>query len=352
MFLYGLFFISNIFDYISDYKKVLKLRLLCKEFNHNIIYFLKVNTSLPVILPKYVTISNFCCMNCKKKESSECIQFEDFFNMEDKFLLNFFVSCKHWECKFKIIRSYLFYLFSKNIIISNINYQNIRVLIEKYNQKKGLAYINNENFLILKDNKIQIKTFWYDKTTPHHYYIKNIELFDLYNKNKYLPSIDNFRIFSFYPIKISNKYKFYLTKISKLYLQSLDNAIYFRNSNKKHYFSEYYFSPFMDNEIQFNWLIQWTAYKKAKFKHNNVCIYKILSSINPENIDSLIEDYLLNHTMINKNEIIIRGNILKLLNNKNMLKLINNKIIIDLDDKNNRFGKLIMQAVHEINYYV
>ena len=351
MFLYGLFFISNIFDYISDYKKILNLRLLCKEFNQNILYFLKIDSKLPVIQANYVNITNCYCMNCGKKKYLEYIQFEDFFNMEDNFFYHIFVSCKHWECKFKIVRSYLFYLLSKNVIHSSIYYKNIRVAINN-NNKKRIGYINNENFIILKENRIQLKTFWYDKTTPHHYNITNVDLLELYNTNKFLPDISKFLFFSFYPNWIREKYMEYIKNVIKQQKIFYKNAIYYHNSNKDHCFSEYYLSPFTDNQIKFYWLIQWIAYKKAKFKHNNICIYKILSSTKPEKIKDIIQEYFLNHTMINENELILRGKVLKFINNKKILNklLQNNSMIINMDDIKNKLGCLIMVARNELKY--
>ena len=73
MFLYGLFFISNIFDYISDYKKILQLRLLCIEFNNNILYFLKLDNKLPFFQPRSVSISGDHCWNCHQKRGLKYI---------------------------------------------------------------------------------------------------------------------------------------------------------------------------------------------------------------------------------------------------------------------------------------
>jgi len=287
-----------------------------------------------------------------KKNSLEFIQFEDFFSMEDKFLINIFVSCKHWECKFKILRSYLTYLLSKNVIHSNINYQNIRVACNKYQNKKGMGYINNENFIILYKNKLLIKTFWYDKTTPHHYNIKNLDLLELYHDNKFLPDMDNFLFFSFYPKWIKEKYGDYIKHIIETKKIFYKNAIYYRNSNKEHYLSEYYLSPFTDNQIDFYWLIQWIAYKKAKFKQNNISIYKILSSKKPKRIKNIIQEYFLNYSIINEHELILRGEILKFKNNKKILRALlqNNFMIINKDDIKNKLGCLIMLARNEIKY--
>jgi hypothetical protein len=352
MFLYGLFFISNIFDYISDYKKILKLRLLCKEFNKNIIYFLKLDNRLPFFQPRSVSISDYHCWNCHQKKGLEYIQFEDFLKVDDNFIIQLFVSCQHWECKFKVLRSYLSYLLSKNVVHSNIDYQNTRVAIKKNDGKNGIVYINNENFLILKENRIQIKTFWYDKETPHDYNIKHVDLIDIYNDNKFLPDMGEFVFFSFYPSWVKKKHYLYIKEVVEQQEIFKMNAIYYNNSNEEHYLSEYYFAPFIDNRIEFYWLIQWISYKKAKYNHNNVCIYKILSATEPAKIYSLLQEYFVKNTMFNENELIIKGNILKFTTNCNISNMLlqNNLMIIDTDDMDNKRGLLIMQVINELKY--